>query len=1268
MSVNPRELEKSWEVFIDTGGTFTDCLARDPDGFENRVKVLSSGALRGRIVGWDGDRRFRFEAPWSGPDDFLCGFEFRLLGSEQHVRVTRSRRGGFIDLANPPHEDAPGGSLFELLSPEEAPLLATRLLTGAALGDPLPQLTMRLATTRGTNALLTDSGASPILFITEGFRDLLEIGTQARPDLFALKVMKRRLIQAAVVEVCGRLDAAGKEITPLDLSRVETAASQFVERGHRTAAVALLHADKNPVHEQLVASCLKRAGFEFVSCSAELAPFIKILIRAETAVVDAYLSPVINSYLEGINRVIKGGDLLVMTSAGGLVSAGSFCAKDSLLSGPAGGIAGAAAAGRAAEFERVIAFDMGGTSTDVARYDGDFEYVFDCKVGDAHLAAPTLAIESVAAGGGSICGFDGTRLVVGPESAGAHPGPACYGAGGPLTITDVNLLCGRIDPERFEIPIRTHAAEQSLEAVRRSMAAETGESPARDELLEGFLEIANQRMADAIRGISLRVGYDPEDYALVAFGGAGPQHAVAVAERLGAKIVLIPAHPGLLSAQGLAGAVVERFSEQQILKPLDEIEPMLPEILDRLSAEAKELLARDGIDRRGVVIRRTIAGMRFAGQDSTLEVDVHHERSLDELFNERFLRVFGHLPEGRSIELVSLRVVASTQPKKERNAAISSFAYSPDPSDTTRMLHGGCWVEVPVYERGDLRPGATLAGPCLVFERYSACVFEPGWSVEVGTCGALISRRTEALEARRIRHRPEAVRLELFTHRFETIAREMGESLRRTAVSTNIKERLDFSCAVLDAEGELVVNAPHIPVHLGSLGLCVRSSTEATPLGPGDAVVTNHPAFGGSHLPDVTLVSAAFDQKEKLIGYVASRAHHAEIGGCLPGSMPPTATRLVEEGVVIPPTYLARAGATEWDRLRRVFNEAPYPTRAIEDNLADLRAAYAANLRGVAALERLASDQGREVVAQYMAALKDQSELSVRAALRRIADGEYRARAVLDDGAVLAVRINLIDDRVALDFSGSSGVHPGNLNATPAIVRSAVLYVLRLLIDEPLPLNEGLMRTAELTIPRGILNPPFGDVSRAPAVVGGNVETSQRLVNALVRALGLAAASQGTMNNLLFGNDALSYYETVCGGCGAGPGFKGASAVHSHMTNTRITDPEVIEHRYPVRLRRFQIRRGSGGAGEYYGGDGVLRELEFLAPMSLSILSQHRCEGPAGIAGGASGRPGCQQIITSAGEKRVLEAVDSCEMNAGDRLVLETPGGGGYGTPGDGSS
>ncbi len=1266
MSVTPQDFEKSWEVFVDTGGTFTDCLARDPDGLEKRVKVLSSGALRGRIVDWQSDRRFSFEAAWSGPDDFVRGFSFRQLGDGDQVRVLEFRADDMaIELAEPPRTEAQTGGLFELLSPEEAPLLATRLLTGTALGDPLPPVAMRLATTRGTNALLTGSGSPPVLFVTEGFRDLLEIGTQARPNLFALEIEKRRSLQAAVVEVRGRLDAAGKEITPLDLSRVETAASQFVEQGHRTAAVALLHADKNPTQEQQVASCLKRAGFEFVSCSAELAPFIKVLIRAETAVVDAYLSPVINSYLEGISRVIKGGDLLVMTSAGGLVSAGSFCAKDSLLSGPAGGIAGAAAAGRSAGFERVIAFDMGGTSTDVARYDGDFEYVFDCHVGDAHLAAPTLAIESVAAGGGSICGFDGTRLNVGPESAGAHPGPACYGAGGPLTITDVNLLCGRIDARRFEIPIRTHAAEQALETVLQSMAAGAGGSPTREDLLEGFLEIANQRMADAIRGISLRVGYDPEDYTLVVFGGAGPQHAVAVADRLGVKTVLIPAHPGLLSAQGLAGAVVERFSEQQILKPLDEIEPMLPEILDRLSAEAKELLARDGIDFRGIAIRRTLASMRFVGQDSTLEVDVRPERSLGELFNERFQQVFGHLPEGRAVELVSLRTVASTELKAETIPACSSSTDTPAPSGKTRILHGGCWVDVPVYERGDLRPGAALPGPCLIFERYSACVFEPGWSVDVSTSGALIARRVETSGARKIRHRPEAVRLELFTHRFETIAREMGESLRRTAVSTNIKERLDFSCAVLDAEGELVVNAPHIPVHLGSLGLCVRSLLEATPLGPGDAVVTNHPDFGGSHLPDVTLVSAAFDRENKPIGYVASRAHHAEIGGCLPGSMPPTATRLLEEGVVIPPTYLALAGATEWDRVKRILKEAPYPTRAIEDNLADLRAAYAANLRGVAALERLAADQGRDVVAQYMAALKDQSELSVRSALRRIADGEYRARAVLDDGAVLAVRVNLAGDRVNLDFSGSSGVHPGNLNATPAIVQSAVLYVLRLLIDESLPLNEGFMRAAEMTIPRGILNPPFEDVARAPAVVGGNVETSQRLVNALIRALRLAAASQGTMNNLLFGNDALSYYETVCGGCGAGPGFKGASAVHSHMTNTRITDPEVIEHRYPVRLRRFQIRRGSGGSGEYSGGDGVVRELEFLEPMSLSILSQHRGKGPAGIAGGQPGRPGCQRIISGSGEVRVLDAIDSCEVSPGDCLVLETPGGGGYGTSGD---
>jgi 5-oxoprolinase (ATP-hydrolysing) len=1270
MKTPTRDAASRLQVYVDTGGTFTDCLAVDLEGREHRVKVLSSAALRGRVVEFLDHRRLRIEAAWSGPDHIVRGFGFSLLdvqGGDALVTGYRSAER-IVELDLPIAARPQAGAPFELISPEPAPLLAARLVTGTPPGEALPPMSMRLATTRGTNALLTRTGVAPVLFVTRGFGDLLEIGDQSRSELFTLNPRQRPRLHAHVVEVDGRLAADGQEVDPLDLDAVNDAAQRLRREGETIAAVALLHADKNPDHERRLAACLRDAGFGHVSVSSGLAPFIKILPRAETAVVDAYLAPVIESYFKRIQQALAGGGLRVMTSAGGIVGAESFDAKDSLLSGPAGGIAGAAEAGRAAGYERLIAFDMGGTSTDVARYDGDFEYVFEHQVGDAHLAAPALAIESVASGGGSVCSFDGIRLSVGPKSAGASPGPACYGAGGPLTITDVNLLLGRIDPARFEIPIDRSAAERALARLRDRLADSTGERPEPEELLEGFLDLANQRMADAIRRISLRLGYDPADYALVAFGGAGPQHALALADRLGVTSVVIPEDAALLSAHGLAAAVVERFAEQQILRPLDEVAHKIDSIVRRLAERAVSLLRGEGVSADRAVIRRRIAGLRYAGQEAPLELDFDSAQELGRAFAERYLEVYGHRPSGREIELVSLRVVASSRSTgigRSRRDPGEAETHRAEASRDVRARFAGRWCEAPVHEREDLRLGARLEGPCLVLERFSAFVVEPGWRVEVDPVGALVARKTARETAQSAASRPEAVRLELYTHRFETIAREMGESLRRTAVSTNVKERLDFSCAVLDPGGELVVNAPHIPVHLGSLGLCVRRIASAIDLEPGDTVVTNHPAFGGSHLPDVTLVSPAHAADGVLLGYVASRAHHAEIGGALPGSMPPSARSLAEEGIVIPPIHLVRQGRADWDRLRDLLLSGPHPTRAVDDNLADLRAALAANVRGVSALAGLAARDGSDAVTRYMRALEDRAAAGIRRALGRLDDGRYTADERLDDGALIRIAIDIAGDRAVFDFSGSAGVHPGNLNATAAIVSSAVLYVLRLLIDEPLPLNEGLLRAVDLRIPRGILDPVFpDDPAAAPAVVGGNVETSQRLVNGCVRALGLAAASQGTMNNVLFGDERQSYYETVAGGCGAGPGFSGASAVHSHMTNTRITDAELVEHRHPVRIERFAVRRGSGGSGLTPGGDGVVRRIRFLAPLTLSVLSQHRTEGPAGLAGGGPGQPGAQWVVRADGTRVDLGAVDSAAVGPGDALVLETPGGGGFGEPG----
>lgn len=1235
-----------WRLFVDTGGTFTDALAQSPEGEWLRAKVLSSGSLRGTVLDPVDGQRFKASLSWRTSADVLRGGEFLLLNwKHPPCKVTRfDPAGSLVELDQPLELES--GLAFEVKTGMEAPVLAAHLLTGTPADAPLPPLSMRLGTTLATNALLTRTGAKTVLFITRGFRDLLEIGTQQRPDLFALEVKKPEPLCASVVEVTERLAADASVLTALDTGSLEPL------EPFDSAAVALLHSDRNGKHEEALAEFLKRSGFKHVSCSSDLAKSIRILPRAVTAVVDAYLSPVVEGYLERIGEALAGGRLLVMTSAGGLVDADTCRPKDMLLSGPAGGVVGAA---QSSTFEKVISFDMGGTSTDVARYDGDYDYVFEHRVGHAHLFAPALSIETVAAGGGSVCRFDGTGLAVGPESAGASPGPACYGACGPLTVTDVNLLLGRLDPGRFGIPVDPGPAEKALDQV----LAELGGNAGREEILEGFLAIANERMADAIRTISIRRGYDPGGYALVAFGGAGGQHACAVAARLGVGSVVVPEDAGILSACGLAAAVIERFAEQQVLEPLEDVQSSVPGRLDDLARAARRALEEEGI--ADSVIRRSIAEMRFLGQESTLQVKVDPCCSLEESFMHRYEAVYGHRPGRRVVELVSLRVVASSRAAEESAPTAGAKTHEPEPAGKQRSCFNGQWIEAPVFDRSSIEPGAVINGPALVFEAHCATVLEPGWRLEMDEKRALLLRRTVEQDQGPA-DRPEAVQVELFSHRFETLAREMGETLRRTAVSTNVKERLDFSCALIDASGELVVNAPHIPVHLGSLGLCVRTVIEKLELRGGDVVVTNHPAFGGSHLPDLTVITAIESRGGRLLGYVAARAHHAEIGGIRPGSMPPAATRLVEEGVVIPPLLIVRDGKARWEELRRVLLDAPWPTRAVEDNIADLRAAVAACHAGALALASLAEEHGEERVAHYMAALEDRAERRMREALSNLADGDYDAEEELDDGTLLKVKIRIQGDEALVDFTGTAGVHAGNLNATPAIVRSVVLYVLRLLVQEELPLNEGLMRPVTIDLPPSLLNPHFpDDPAEAPSIVGGNVETSQRLVDVLIKALKLCAAGQGTMNNVLFGNDTFSYYETVCGGCGAGPGFRGAHAVHSHMTNTRITDPEVLELRYPVRLERFGLRQGSGGDGRYPGGNGAIREITFLAPLELSILSQRRREGPFGMEGGGTGLPGRQRLHLAGGGTKDLGAVDSCRVSPGDRLLLETPGGGGYG-------
>jgi len=1233
-------LQEYWQIWVDTGGTFTDCLAQSPSGDTRRLKVLSNSCLRGTLTAVHSPTEIRFSLSQPIPPRFALGQGLRLLGqSTDPIEIIEQSTEQSLRLAKPLTDETSLDQAIEIVFDMEAPILAARLATGTVASEPLPPLTMHLATTRGTNALLEEKGAKVTLFITQGFEDLLIIGDQKRPDLFALNIQKPAPLTAKVVGVEERLDALGQALRPLALPQVAPPGDE-----NQSAAIVCLHSHRNPEHEQRLARHLRDTGWRHVSVSSDLAPFIKVLPRAETTVVDAYLSPIMSRYLDGVERELADGKLRVMTSAGGLVPRADYQAKDSLLSGPAGGVVGAAMAGRQAGFDRIIGFDMGGTSTDVCRFDGDFDYRFQHRVGRARVLAPVLAIETVAAGGGSVCGFNGDELFVGPESAGADPGPACYGAGGPLTITDVNLLSGRLNPAQFGIPVNPAAAQAALEQVRRSIP----DPPSAPELLSGFLEIANERMADAIRKISIREGYDPADYALVAFGGAGGQHACAIAEKLGVNTVLCPADAGLLSARGLREAVMERFAERQILQPLDALGQALGNIFAELADEALGALKNEGLSADEITVRRRFVSLRHEGQESAEEIAFDTTSSLAAAFRERYENLFGYWPDNKSIEVVSARVIASTHPPSIATETFGTSTVEP--------------ISEPILNRESLGNDQRINGPTILQDKFCTVAIDPGWAGTLGSEGTLkLTRCAIPNEASHTVQSP-LVELELFTNRFSSIVEEMGQLLQRTAVSTNVKERLDFSCALLDRDGQLVVNAPHIPVHLGALGLCVRSVALGQALGPGDMIVTNHPAHGGSHLPDITVISPVFDNANQLLGYVANRAHHAELGGISPGSMPPLAKSLAEEGIVIPPTFLYRDGKAQFDEIEKRLTVGPYPSRSVEDNLADLKAQAAANLLGCKALQRLTVAHGTAKVADFMLQLRQRAANAIARRIDTLEPGQHTAIETLDDGTRLSATIEIGGGKIRIDFDGTDPLHRGNFNATPAIVQSAVIYVVRLLVNEPVPLNEGLMEHVEITLPRCLLNPEFpDDPTEAPPVVGGNVETSQRLVNLLLKPFGIVAASQGTMNNLIFGNEHCSYYETICGGTGAGPGFNGADAVHSHMTNTAITDPEILEWRFPVRLERFAIRTGSGGQGGFTGGNGIIRELVFTEPVSLSLLTQNRTEGPYGLNSGQAGQPGEQRLAKHDGEEKELGSVAQETVQPGDRLVIKSPGGGGWG-------
>ncbi len=1238
-----------WQVWIDTGGTFTDCIAFTPSGEEKQLKILSNSSLRGRIIGISGNT-LQCHFAWGIGTDIFRNYQFEVLTTDFRARIEHvDIESGIIQL-----DKTPDSSLtemeFQISTGEEVPVLAARLLTETPLDKSLPELHMKLGSTKGTNALLERKGASVLLLVTKGFKDLLVIGDQQRPHLFTLNIVTPGPVYDQVMEVDERIDNRGAVLQKINTTGLLPHLASIPR--DTAIAIALMNSYVNDQHEQELKHVLTGMGFRHISCSTEISKAIKILPRTETAVANAYLQPVISSYIQGIESKLSGGRLQVMTSSGSIIESDGFQPKDSLLSGPAGGIVGAAKTARRSGEGRIITFDMGGTSTDVAIFNGEYDYAYETKVGAARIVSPCLRIETIAAGGGSICSFTEGILTVGPESAGADPGPACYGAGGPLSVTDINLLSGKLSPEGFSIPVNRDMAERAALDITERIKSQHGKSYSLEELLEAFTTIANEKMAEAIRKVSLKKGHDPRDYALLTFGGAGSQHACSIAGLLGIEKIIIPYAAGLLSAFGIGNADVEVFAEKLVLKPWSAVNDHAL-LWRELQNQAFDNLQDQGYDQAQLKVKKRLYYLRFKGQENTIETE--DIGNVPELFKEAYEKLYGHWLEGPEIEIESLKLIATVHHDRPADEPDPKVAYQPQTTIFQESYSHGEWMSTPVYRWEQLRAGAVIQGTAIILSHNTTVYLEKGWQFDLDEYNTAILTYQTAASVSVIES--EEANVELYKNRFMSVVEDMGAILQRTSFSVNVKERLDFSCALMDAQGYLIVNAPHIPVHLGSMGVCVRKVVESLPMNEGDVVITNHPAYGGSHLPDITLISPVYFRGQ-LTGYVANRAHHAEIGGKTPGSMPTNATSLEEEGVIIIPQYLICDGKERWDSLKKLLMHAPHPTRSPEENLADLRGGIAALKMGVDSVKLLCERFGVQNVTGYMSTLKSYVADTLNRNIRPW-QGHFQAEERLDDGSRLCVDLT-IGDRIRFDFAGTSPVHKNNLNATEAIVNSVVLYVLRLLLDKDLPLNEGLLENVEIVLPQGLLNPDFTK-DHQPAVVGGNTEVSQRLTDTLLKALGLSACSQGTMNNLLFGNERFGYYETICGGTGAGEGFNGHDAIHQHMTNTRITDPEIIEHRYPVRLDGFAIRESSGGTGQWHGGNGVVRKYTFLDRLDLTLLTQHRKEAPYGLENGKPGKVGKQYLIRKEGTKHELHGIDNTVVEAGDRLIIETPGGGGWG-------
>jgi 5-oxoprolinase (ATP-hydrolysing) len=1185
-----------WEFWIDRGGTFTDVIGKDGSGAVHTLKLLSAS-------------------------------------------------NAYSDAA----------------------VEAMRRLLGTAPGEPFPADhidAIKMGTTVATNALLERRGARTLFVTTEGFADSLQIGDQARPRLFALDIVKPEPLYAGVVEAAERLDAAGAIIRPLDEAALEAQLGEAAAAGFTSVAIALLHADLNPAHEIAAGEVARRVGFEFTALSHEVSPLPGFVARARTTVADAYLTPVLRRYVEQLEAAVEGAPLFFMTSAGGLARAGAFRGRDAVLSGPAGGVVGVARTAGEAGLNAVLGFDMGGTSTDVCRFAGTLERRDAAEVAGVKLRAPMLDVETVAAGGGSILSFDGLRARSGPESAGADPGPAAYGRGGPATVTDANIVLGRLDPRFFpnvfgpkgKSPLDAGAARARLEALAAAMG-----SPSAEAAAEGFIQVAVEQTVQAIRRISTERGFDPRGHALVAFGGASGQIACWVADALGAGEVLCPRYASVLSAWGIGQAEVTALRQTGLERPLNAAGlTTAQDYASRLEQEVRTALQAQGAAADRIERRMTL---KYDGADAALPVPLAGTDQARTNFEAAHQRLFGFVEPERAILIASIEVEGAAVPRVQAAAHdAASSAGRRESEKLTIPLHAlGRTQTAPVIPSEDLQ--APVQGPALIVRGDTQIVVAPGWRAP-GEAGGLIRmvRIADREDAAASDDKTaDPVTLELFNRRFMGVAEAMGAALERTAHSVNIKERLDFSCALFDADGGLVANAPHMPVHLGSMGSSVRAVRERhADLKPGQAFALNNPYAGGTHLPDITVVMPVFMADEPSPSFfVAARGHHADVGGVQPGSMPPFSRTIEEEGVLLDALPIMRDGRFLEAETRAALAAGPWPARAPDRNVADLKAQLAACQAGGAAVAAMIVAYGARQVARYMGFVQDNAEACVRRAIAHLKDGQ--ARVPMDGGGEITVRISVDADagEAALDFTGTSPALASNFNAPTAIVHAAALYVFRTLVDDDIPLNAGCLKPLRIIVPEGSMLAP----APPAAVVAGNVETSQHVVDALYEALGVLANSQGTMNNFTFGDEARQYYETICGGAGASATAAGASAVHTHMTNSRLTDPEVLERRFPVRLEAFAVRRGSGGAGAHAGGDGAVRRIRFLEPLEAALLSTRRRYAPRGIAGGDAAKLGRTRLIRAQGGVEELEGCFSIAVRAGDVIEILTPGGGGYGAP-----